>query len=394
MIIAAAFIALFFLGVHGFMGRARGEASFPAVCAGVILMYVAVRAVAFAAFGFRMSLAFIAVAAACCITYSLARVGLSTRCLAGLAGVAFIFCISFRHGLAGSGLAEAALSMALPGICAGLFCARASTVAFQRTVITLGVALGAVVLVDGALVQGRLVAVGENPIWIARVLGLAAVAYIASRRRLGFGWLLLLPAGFLMYATGSRGPMWAVLVAVIFLYRHRMPSRLRMPAYLLAAMAIVVGLTSVGASRISALGIERESSATTRIELWRAAYSEWLTSPIFGRGTPSDLAGAGAYPHNFIIELLAQGGLIATTIFVVIVLAALRRAWFRSEVLAALLIAALVMCLFSGSLWVNVELWILVGWSFMLSLGGDVASRGQDERDSLSKRDDHAPVAR
>jgi hypothetical protein len=121
---------------------------------------------------------------------------------------------------------------------------------------------------------------------------------------------------------------------------------------------------------------EDVQQSSMRFELWSAAIHLWLQSPsslLFGHGPQQFplLAGyddAGMYPHNFVLELLSEHGLIGLSLFLsapfYIILCQAKRGWAHFTKLKSpfFLVYYLTVLSFSGALESLWPLFFFVGW--------------------------------
>ena len=230
-----------------------------------------------------------------------------------------------------------------------------------------------------------------NPIMLARHLALAITmlfTYVAMRRKWkDLLWCLPIGALGLMYlvATGSKGPMLALLVSFIcapFLLIKGIVARL-------SATVLVVGLfllLAMGLLEVLPKGFveERFVEKTQNLSLRLPAYKEAIhtietSDPlalVIGHGTGDfgylDLGKDGrAYPHNVLLEVAYENGLVGLSLLVValacpliaLMRAAQQRLTFSHRVLlaglAASYIASVVNAQFSGDLGANLFIGIL-----------------------------------
>lgn len=103
--------------------------------------------------------------------------------------------------------------------------------------------------------------------------------------------------------------------------------------------------------------------------LYGLAMNDILSSPVFGMGLDQFNRHHGivaAYPHNFLLQILYDGGILFLLVLVIPLWKALKRLWNtcnRDEfaVFAALLFSSVPRAMFSGDLWQNGPLWMLFG---------------------------------
>lgn len=183
-------------------------------------------------------------------------------------------------------------------------------------------------------------AFGSNYIALARANGLGLLTTMilllpTARRR----WVKLCLWGLAtlqLWATlsaGARGPVFALILSFLLFFVlsvrgfpclkiDRFALRLGTMAVLVAGILILVGeaLFSTLAYRIQIFATERGISAATRITLYREAIELWANSPIWGTGTGQfGIAVTGEdirlYPHNILLELGAETGIIGVLVF-------------------------------------------------------------------------------
>ena len=81
---------------------------------------------------------------------------------------------------------------------------------------------------------------------------------------------------------------------------------------------LVFGLERLGMN-FGPSGVRDDTSLMVRFELFRMAWDMFVQAPLFGHGIGSFLwNGKLYYPHNVFLELLAETGLMATTVFTII----------------------------------------------------------------------------
>lgn len=264
-------------------------------------------------------------------------------------------------------------------------------------VISLMIAVIAALLMVGNLVSGSAVArVGgrfslsavEYPIYLGRLAAngiliaiYVIVATVSHRSRVAaLVTVPLLIAALL--AAGSRGPVVALVVALITFAalastHRRARRRLLLVAGVLMATAAVVPIVvpgSVVSRALSALvGGAAGLSSNGRFTLWAHAYEMFEAHPFLGAGTGSFAAfNELNYPHNILLEIAAELGLVGLIVIIGIVGALVftsLRAWYHSSsvkrvelaLIVALLVNAIGNALVSGAIQDNMEVWLWGG---------------------------------
>ena len=252
------------------------------------------------------------------------------------------------------------------------------------------------------VIAGRYDAFGMDVISTARTIGLGIIVllFAGGFRRLRFGLLLLLLAGLLLPAT--RGAIVSVAAAALLTpVLLRTPSAYTRLSRPLLAVA-VAGLAALGALLVFAasnpdvpvvenwgpfrlLSTARldEENVVARFDHLARALQDFIEQPLFGWGT----AGYGGsdswrdpemtnYPHNLILELLSENGLVGAAAFCVTLVIAyseaarLHRRARRSQepevareimLVVALLTFTVANSLFSGSTGTNRTIWLTLG---------------------------------
>lgn len=230
----------------------------------------------------------------------------------------------------------------------------------------------------------------EHPIELGRdsAAGLLVAVYFllshASRyaRAVSLASLPLLAIALL--ASGSRGPVLGLAVGLLSLVALTMRERrnrnrlLGVVAAFAAAVAVVPSFVpahdiarSLGAFVLNGSGV----SSNGRSQLWHEAFSLFLRHPLLGAGTGSFAAldPVKVYPHNVVLEVGAELGLVG-------VLALLAALWVTSRGLIRVLRSmtpvaprvdtvlvlaffgmSLVNALLSGDVRTNGALWLSMG---------------------------------
>ena len=225
---------------------------------------------------------------------------------------------------------------------------------FVATAFGLGSAI--IVLGLGSLFdQSRLMIFGENTLQTGAITLVAILTTLLWGLRALPVWTrpaLVALVGVALaesVATGSRGPLIAFGVALAYalarraLRRHRLTTRdmavalvgtggaavlaltiARLPAESIARLLLVPDAIAGGGSAGTSIG--------ARLDLFSIATAMFAHSPLIGNGTGSfgaytmSLTGFTqfTYPHNDLLQVAAEYGLIGVVLFVALVVAALR----------------------------------------------------------------------
>lgn len=223
---------------------------------------------------------------------------------------------------------------------------------FQAVIVILAnwIALEAYIAYSHRVAGTSLMVMSGDYIAVGRVLGLAWLIVYASvlsgtRNR----WAAAMKVGLLFYLgfgiliVGSRQALVAVSLAALLpmanvvrfgLPRGSLTNRFKYAAagILLLCLFVILGMriADVEMNTLDRLALlfSRTSpgkSVETRVTLMSWAIEGWKESPFIGRGLgafgalyPLD-PGVGAYPHNILLELLFEGGIIGLALFLSLV---------------------------------------------------------------------------
>lgn len=204
--------------------------------------------------------------------------------------------------------------------------------------------------------------------------------------------VLLLPYFIVMaFFSGGRGAFVTILVGLFFnigLVKKINPRKfwLGMLSFIIILILVVsiinklnedfFDLLSTNFERIYALieGGHLDTSASSgRDQIWAEAFDLFMDNPLLGYGLFSYMQYI-MYPHNFVLEILLQGGLIMMTIFVVFFVRAfgkfrkILKEDKRNILLLPFIIYSLTQLLFSGSYTFEPFFWFVLSYIYAYNL--------------------------
>jgi O-antigen ligase len=234
--------------------------------------------------------------------------------------------------------------------------------------------------------QIRFAAEGQDPNDVARFLDLGfapAMLLFATET----GWLtrvlamLYVPAGLLaVLLTASRGGFSAALVAMLGSAVLLVMWRPRAAAMVFVGLAVTVGalFLFVPAGSVERLATIPEQLGSgdwnDRLNIWNAGWRAFTLAPWrgYGAGTFTTAAGlaTGDTAHNTVMAVMVSGGLVATGIFLAILVGVALAVWRTSGLLRVALGTTLAVWLITamvGSVEESRFTWLLFG---MMALAG------------------------
>jgi O-antigen ligase len=163
--------------------------------------------------------------------------------------------------------------------------------------------------------------------------------------------------------VGGRGAIVATVIALLLTFLIRLGAWKSLLiatvggiAAAFALMALDIDLTRATAIwRFEDVLIWDATDPSMRLSLWTEAVQMWLRHPLWGAGTDAFIASRGdqIYVHNFILEILAEYGLLGLVLFLapfIILIARRDRANAANNHLIILSIFFVVCFAFSGEI--------------------------------------------
>lgn len=276
--------------------------------------------------------------------------------------------------------------------------------------VGLGVVLAVLVFL-GATATDVTTVDAAGTIAVARLTGagLMALTVLTVTRQVRL--TIAIPVGLLimtpMIATGSRGPVLAVVLTGGLLLLLNRGRGLAATSFVLAALGFAGWWTYDHASPAARerFGLlfqaDRGSSVNVRIDLLHQAWAiaqEQLLGIGWG-GLAHHLYPLAPYPHNIVLEVAAEGGWIALATLVVVWLVAASRAYqLRSDPAAlgalALLVYWTLNAMVSGDLNDNRGVFVLIGVCLALKLRERPDGRAVDADEETRRGRPHVAVNR
>ena len=212
----------------------------------------------------------------------------------------------------------------------------------------------------------------------------------------------------IMVMYGRRGPVLVIFVAIliILIKPATMSRNITLRQTIVVFIAIVsttliavnieetllftsnllnrMGLETTSLTRTLELATSRYGADAGRSELLPEAVSLFLKSPIYGNGIGSFFyVNSGGhvmtYPHNLILQLLTDGGIVLAMLVIIPIIMALFRMLISNSTdyyvtYFLLFVLAIPHLLVSSDIFLQPELWILLALSHRINVGFDVSN--------------------
>jgi len=169
---------------------------------------------------------------------------------------------------------------------------------------------------------------GGNPIAFGIVFAIlvlfAFVRMLEDRRHGGRYAVVALASAYLVLRSGSRGALLSLLVTVAFyvVFLAKMKPSVRIAVIVAVVSLVAIGFMALPKSTTqfyqyslsTEARTEEASSVYRRLRFWQQALDDFKRSPITGVGTGNSVGGSG-FPHNILLEVLAEHGLVGFVLF-------------------------------------------------------------------------------
>lgn len=158
------------------------------------------------------------------------------------------------------------------------------------------------------------------------ILLIILFAWVLEQRKLKFKYLILMiPSMFLLLRSGSRGAVISFLVAMLFyiLIMGRLRLKTKVYAVVFVALLILGAYKFMPESTIMSYRSTFEyqnmpievSSVLQRTTAWKQATIDFKEDPIWGVGMGNSVGGGG-FPHNILMEVSAELGILGLLILI------------------------------------------------------------------------------
>lgn len=168
----------------------------------------------------------------------------------------------------------------------------------------------------------------NNPILFGITFAIALIILsirMLEKRKLIYKYLVLMvPSIYLLLRSGSRGAVIAFIFTMIIYFLFVASIRINTKLYVtLFSSLLIVGLykyipeSTVGFYEYTTTHeaqLDKGSSVYIRIDMWKQAINDFIKNPILGVGIGNSVEGTGS-PHNIILEVSAELGLLGILIF-------------------------------------------------------------------------------
>jgi O-antigen ligase len=266
--------------------------------------------------------------------------------------------------------------------------------------------VGSVFQYNGFIENRKLITFGDrfvllslNPIFLARDISYSLIAVlfliyfysndiITHLGKIIFLLIIAFSLSFFMALTGSRGPIVAlftscIIAAFIYFSSKKNGKTLITMFVIILLITIMLGYTLLPetiSNRLAFEGVQGKRTSVTRMLAIIHGFENFLGAPILGIGFGSYMFESPffedlTYPHNIIVEILAETGLVGFSLFMLFMLFAIKKLLILNKSLQKryLVFVLILFCSsfinanFSGHIGYNTMFWFSSGLIFSLS---------------------------
>lgn len=180
------------------------------------------------------------------------------------------------------------------------------------------------------------------------------------------------------FLGASRGAILAMIIPFLlyFIYSAGVKNKFKiifMSVIVIIFTSYVTGFFGTGVfDRFMSIGsgIEKGSSSSIRLEIWKSGLDQFLNNPFFGNSLESEMV--NHYPHNIIIEVLLSTGIMGFIPFIMFLFLTFKKCILIIRVnpkyfwIVCVFMQAFIQNMFSGAIWS--ASWLVIGAALVLGL--------------------------
>jgi len=147
--------------------------------------------------------------------------------------------------------------------------------------------------------------------------------------------LVFIPMCYLLVRSGARGPLISFLIAIVFYIFVLTGTRLNVKVYAITLITLIIVGVYQFIPKETILFYSRafnpadniaSVSIYGRISMWKESIDKFKESPILGIGT-GNFMGGSFFPHNIILEIASELGIIGLIMFLVMCYLTVKKAF-------------------------------------------------------------------
>lgn len=225
------------------------------------------------------------------------------------------------------------------------------------------------------------------------LLGVFIAVFLFKNKLLKVGlFLIILIYLSFFFSFGTRSSIVGLLLFFVFYYLIRKEKLTYRSVILMFLLAFVfsffvidivtsihnllqqIGINVKAIEKIIRMFEMNQELSNGRTRLWIQAFKDISVSPFFGNGISAYEKINGIYPHNFLIQIFHEGGILYIILILIVILKFFgllisnKQSGETKIFLIYLFFSGIVELLFSNVYWRNVYFWFFIGYVLSLSL--------------------------
>lgn len=240
-------------------------------------------------------------------------------------------------------------------------------------------------------ISGFLMGISQGALRL--LLGVFLILFLLKKRIIKIGGLMVIFVYLsFLFSFGTRSSIMGVFLFFVFYYMIKKNILTNRAFILLSLFSLVLsffmidivmiihdflqqrGISIKAIDKIVRMSEMNQEFSNGRTRLWVQAFKDISASPLFGNGVSAYEKTNGIYPHNFLIQIFHEGGLLYLIPILIVIVKFFKLLLSNTQsketkiFLIYLFFSGMIELLFSNVYWRNVYFWFFIGYVLNLSL--------------------------
>ncbi len=240
-------------------------------------------------------------------------------------------------------------------------------------------------------VSGFLMGISQGALRL--LLGVFLIMFLLKKRLLKIGALLIILVYLsFFFSFGTRSSIMGLFLFCVFYYMIKKNILSNQAFVLISLFGLIfsffmmdiviivhgfldqIGINIKAIDKVVMMSEMNQELSNGRTRLWIRAFEDISVSPIFGNGITAFEKMYGVYPHNFLIQIFHEGGIVYLIMMLVVIfkfftlLLSAKQSKETKIFLIYLFFSGIIELLFSNVYWRNVYFWFFMGYVLTLSI--------------------------
>lgn len=240
-------------------------------------------------------------------------------------------------------------------------------------------------------ISGFLMGISQGALRL--LLGVFLILFLLKKRIIKIGALMVIFVYLaFFFSFGTRSSIMGLVLFFVFYYMIKKNILTSRAFILLSLFSLVlsffmidivmvihdflqqIGISIKAIDKIVRMSEMNQEISNGRTGLWVQAFKDILASPLFGNGVSAYEKINGIYPHNFLIQIFHEGGLLYLIPILIVIVKFFKLILSNTQskeikiFLIYLFFSGMIELLFSNVYWRNVYFWFFIGYVLNLPL--------------------------